>query len=280
MAAAISTRCVLGLAVALAATLIGASASAQDAAAASPAAPASDDWQLTLAVPVWMAASDMRIHTDQLDVESHISFGDVLEDLELGLMMAAAARKGKLSFDANLLWMRVSDESSVQVGPSVLPFPPTDVDLETDAVIFEAVGGWEVLDRPLSSSADETRRVVFDLRGGVRYWFLGSHLDAHLELPSPLPDLDREIDEYVRFADLILGGRVRVDLAERIALTFAGDYGGFHISSDSTWMWSTQLWWAFGEKWRAFGGYRMMEVERNVVNVQVKGPLLGVAREF
>lgn len=277
--AAISIRCVLGLAVALAATLVGASAGAQDAPAAS-APPASDEWQVTLALPIWMAGSDTRIHTDELDVDSEVSFGDVLEDLELGLMFGGAARKGKLSLDANLLWTRISDESSVEVGSGVLPFPPSDVDFEMDQVIFEALAGWAVLDRPLSSRADETRRVVFDVRGGVRYWFLGAHLDAHLELPNPLPDLDRSVDEYVRFADLILGGRVRVDLAERIALTFAGDYGGFHISSDSTWSWGTQLWWAFGEKWRAFGGYRMTEVDRKDANVQVKGPVLGIAREF
>jgi hypothetical protein len=277
MTAPLSSRQILALA--LAGALVGAPAAAQDTTPPN-AAPASDDWQLTLALPIWMAASDTRIHTDELDVDSHVSFGDTLEDLELGLMMGAAARKGKLSLDANLLWTRISDESSVQLGPGVLPFPPTDVEFEIDQVIFEALAGWAVLDRPLSSRANETRRVVFDLRGGVRYWFIGSHLDAHLELPNPLPDLDRDVDDSIRFADLILGGRVRVDLAERIALLFAGDYGGFHISSDSTWSWGTQVWWAFGEKWRAFGGYRMTEVDRNDANVQVKGPVLGVAREF
>jgi hypothetical protein len=281
METAISARKALLSKIALGVALLASSAAAQDPTARS-RAPTSqnDDWQFTLALPIWMASTDAHVHTDRLDVDSSVSFADTLEDLELGLMLAGGARKGRLTLDTALLWTRVSDESDVTVGPGVLPLPPVDVDVELDQVILEALVGWTVSDWPLSRQLDDPRRVVVDVRAGVRYWYVGTEVDAKLDFGPPLPLVTREIDDELSFADVVIGGRVHVDMTPRLAMTFAGDYGGFGFSSDSTWMWSAQLWWEFGTRWQAFLGYRMQDVERDDGDVQLRGPTIGIAREF
>lgn len=272
----------LGLRVVLLVSLLIAAASAaQDATPGSAAPePADDGWKLSVTIPLWVSSQDTHLEARGVELDSSISFGDILADLQGGLLLATEARKDKLSLGASLIWLRIGDDESVQVGGGALPLPPVDAEVQIDTVIFEAVAGWKVLDEPLTSRPNEARRITFDVRGGVRYWFLGTEIDASFAPPPPLPGFDREFDGDARFADLILGGRVRVDLSDRLALVFAGDYGGFHISSKSTWDWNTQLVWELGEHWRMFGGYRMLDVERDHAEVQLKGPLLGATREF
>jgi hypothetical protein len=240
-------------------------ARAQEAPAAE-SAPADDAWQYSLTIPLWISSLDSIVEVRGVEASSHVSFADTLEDLELGLLAAGEARKGKLALTTTLIWMRVSDEKSVQLSGATLPLPPIDTEVQLDMV--------------LTSRADEARRVRFEVRGGVRYWFLGTDIDASFEPPPPLPAFKREFDGDERFADLIIGGRVRVDLSDHVALVAAGDYGGFHISSKSTWAWNAHLVWEIGEKWRLLGGYRMLEVQRDRANVQLMGPIIGAMREF
>lgn len=195
---------------------------------------------------------------------------------------------------------------------------PLDVEIDATTIVLDAKLGYRVLDVPwlrrLRGRAGDPdpdgdpRRFLLDLAIGARYWYMRTEVDVELgpiqvpgftitpslpafprlELPgvsvpgASFGGLDETFEESIDWVDLTLGGRLALDLTDRILLSLAGDVGGFDIGSSShrTWMAIGVLGYRLGERWTLKMGYKALGAERGAVDVVIHGLVLGLSRRF
>jgi len=80
----------------------------------SKAAPADDtSWHLGITPYLWFAGAHGTAGYLGRDASFHASFGDVFSKLNIGLMGAAEARKGRFVFPSNFMWIKLSDDTAL-----------------------------------------------------------------------------------------------------------------------------------------------------------------------
>ena len=257
-------------------------ASAQDSTGASDAT-ASDAWEFSVQPYLWGAGLDGTLSAEGLEADVDVSFSDIFDALDVGVLGAFEARRGRLSLASNLVYLKGSTDVSDPVAP-VLPIAPPgsfEADAASQTLIVEGLAGWEVLSVPLSDASDE-RRLALDLRGGFRAWWLDNEIDVKLRPGLPIGTFSRSFDESTDWIDFVLGTRASVGLTESATLVVAGDYGGFDIGSSSHRTWSVTgiASYRLTEHWDLSAGWRTLDIDRDVADVTMEGPLVGGRYRF
>jgi hypothetical protein len=129
----------------------------------------------------------------------------------------------------------------------------------------------------------ETGHVALDLRGGIRYWWMKTELAVTLDPGSPLGPFQREFESTLDWVDVIVGARIRAQLTPKLGLVVAGDVGGFEMggsASEFTWSANAFLSYALGEHWQLAAGWRSLDIEREITDVRMEGPLIGATYRF
>jgi hypothetical protein len=255
------------------------------AANAEEAAPDSflEGWQFQLAPHMWFAGLDGRAEAKNHSADIDVSFADIWDNLDVGVLSNLEARRDKLSVVTNVIYLKLSPSAGHPVG-SLLPLAPDgafSVRNTTEEMIVELRPLYEVLSLPLFGAGDE-RRIALDLGPGGRMFWLDTHLHIELEPGAPLGPFSRRFDERTIWVDLLGVARVRAQLTENLALVVSGDYGGFDIGSSAhrTWSLGAHGIYRLGEHWDLVAGWRTLAVERGGVDLDMAGPLLGAAYRF
>lgn len=191
---------------------------------AEPAA-GSSTWEYELTPYAWAAGLDGSVRltareSGGIGVEQ--SFSDILDRLDLGLMGAFEARRGRWGVLVDGVYFRVSDRGGVSGRLGVL-------ELFGDATVTQQVYALAGTYRALDEGAQ-----VIDLVGGVRHTSVAWDVKLDLSLPLP-PDVTRRIKTTERWVDPYLGARVQRELSGRWSLVGYADVGGFGIGSDFSW---------------------------------------------
>ncbi len=154
-----------------------------------------------------------------------MGFDKILRNLDMALMGAFEARKGRWSFLADVIYLDVSGENT---GSVTFPGGPSGIDIATFSSIN--VRGW-VLTPSVGYNLIHTEKLVLDALAGARYL----QLDATLEAQSfgPLGFRAASVSDSGSAWDGIVGVRGRVNLAEKWYLTYYADIGAGE--SDLTW---------------------------------------------
>ncbi len=100
--------------------------------------PVSEDWQFQIAPYVWALAAegDATVKGRTFDVD--LSFKDIVEELNYGVMLQGEARKGRVGAIVNVLYANLGDETNV--GP---------LEIDPDANLFwGGFGGYYRLGPP------------------------------------------------------------------------------------------------------------------------------------
>jgi hypothetical protein len=251
-----------------------------DGAAPSPPPP---KWEFSFSPYVWATAFDGTLEAAGHSADVDISFSDVLDALDATFLGAVEARRSRFSFTSNLIYLRMTDSGDQVVGPGVPNAPPGsfEVRLATDSLIVELRPAFEVLALPLFG-ADDERRIALDLGPAARIWWFDTHMHAKLDPGVPLGPFSRRFDGSQDWVDFVAAARVRAQLTSRIGLVIAGDYGGFDLGSSAhrTWSLLGQVHYALGEHWDIAAGWRELELERNAVDLELSGPLVGATYRF
>jgi hypothetical protein len=247
------------------------------------ATPPAPQWEFSLAPYLWMAGLEGTVDADRHSADVDVSFSDIWDVLDIGVLAAFEARRGKFSVTTNAIYMKISPDAGGPVGP-LLPIAPPgsfSVRVTTQELIFELRPAWEVLSLPLFGAGDE-RRIALDLGPGARAFWIDNHIDVKLQPGVPVGPFQSRFDESGFWVDLVGAARVRAQLTENIGLVVSGDYGGFDIGSSShrTWSAAGYLSYALGEHWDLAGGWRTLELERGGVDLEMSGPLVGVNYRF
>jgi outer membrane receptor protein involved in Fe transport len=119
-------------------------------------------------------------------------------------------------------------------------------------------------------------RLELDLLGGARY------VRARNEIEARLAQIGRDVDETFDWVDAVVGARFRVDVTETVSFSLSGDVGGFEIgsSSDFTWSGIAALTWQPWERWSLSFGYKVLDIDRDKIDIQQSGPALGATYRF
>lgn len=229
------------LAAALAALAFGASAPA-----------AAEEWQFEATPYLWASAMKGDVQAGRLPKTAvDMSFSDILDVLDFGLMGAFEARKGRWGVLFDAIYMKVSDSAEASrrgAGPL-----GATLTVGADAEIEQTMLAGAVAYRAVEGNAP------VDLIAGLRYNKIDvdAKIDASLFGLSGTAKRSGDLD----WIDPYIGVRVQYPLNERWSLVGYADAGGFGVGSDFTWQGAAGVNYEFSKTFVAKFGYRYLRVD-------------------
>lgn len=221
-----------------------------------------DGWKFSGSAYLWAAGVE---GTSAAGDEIDISFTDLLDSLDGGIMGILAARKGRWTLIGDILYLSIHQETGSTANLIGLPVK-LDVDVKLRGFVSTLGVAYRVIDDDITS---------LDLLAGARYINLDVDFDA---------DFGAGRIKYSDSGDAldgIIGGQALISLTDRWYLSFYGDVG----AGDSKLTW--QAWPGVGyrfEKVDAVAGYRHLAWETDdgdtFENLNFSGPMIGVKFRF
>ena len=206
-----------------------------------------DPWRFAVTVPLWAPSitGDTTVRGSKADVD--VDFGDLADRLDAALSLSIELRKRNYGIYGDFGYMKFSADASGPNGSS------GDADLKF--IVANAGGFFRLAD-----TGGETP-FILEMTAGLRYWYVGTHL----ELTGPL---GREVDagDIKRLYDPVIGLRLTEYLSPKLHMDFAGDVGGFGISSDSsdlTWSAGGLLSYDIARWFTLSAGYKALAIDKS-----------------
>ena len=231
--------------------------------AANTAAAQDASWTYSTTIYGWIAGMDTAVETDFGSIGTEVSFDDILSNLDMVFMGSLEARRDRLGFVADLVYLDLSNEQNT---PLAL-FGSAKVDVSATIL-----SGYALYRVTTDSSA------AVDLGAGFRSF----DLDLDLAVSSgDLPGFSQSVGGS--WVDPVIAARVAVPVSEAWTLTGFADWGGSG-GGEQTWQVFGSAKYAINEKWSTQIGYRHMEVSKELdgrdVDLQISGPVVAVAFKF
>jgi hypothetical protein len=296
-------RRALGLLAVCALLAVSGPAFAADLGYAEPA-PASG-WQFRLTPYAWMINVNGDVTARGVTADINQDFFQIVEESDslLAWMSYFEARKGKVAFFTDLVWMDLGFPGDIDIRKSPFArFPQVvvgvrgDAQVDYESTIVQSGFAYEVA---RWQSAPE-RYTAIDLVGSARYWNQDLSLSLNLTgtLEAKLEKLGIKINRSRRVAiarandlewvDPVVGARIRHQFASGSEFNLLGDIGGFGAGSEFSWQAVATYGFdvnAFGTTMRSVVGYRALSVDYSENTQHGKsgldwiqhGPILGVA---
>lgn len=220
-----------------------------------------DDWEFAFAPYLFAAGISGTVGARGRTVEVDANFGNVWENLDIGLMGAFQARKGRLVLLNDLVWTKLSAEKDTP-GPLY-----STAKLGINLFIFDPEIGYRLVDSEKGS---------LDVLGGVRIWSVETNINV---TTGVLPGFD--VSQRKSWAAPVVGLHGVVNVTPRFFLAGKFDIGGAGIGADLT----TQLYGAAGYRITKhialIGGYRWLQVDYDddegfIFDTQMSGLMFGV----
>lgn len=215
---------------------------------------------------LWLAGMDGEVTVRGRSADFDVSFGDILENLDMSFMGRFQMETGNWVIQAEPIYMKLSD--SVR-GPAGF----IDADGDMEAFIGKFTAGY-------AFQFEESRLIAF---AGIRYW----SLEVGLELTAPGATVD--VEKSDDFVDPIVGGRFDSTLSGKWRIHLEADIGGFGTGTEFTWDFTGLLGYDFSPTKTVFAGYRIMDVDyekkgplgaNNQLDLQMDGPIIGAQFRF
>ncbi len=222
-----------------------------------------EEWKHEVAPYLWGAAMDGTSGVGNVVAEVDLSFGDILDNLEMGFMGMYRASRDQFSVTVDAVYMGLG---ATERGPGGL----VKADIDMDQIALEVDVGYELVER-------------FTVFGGLRY----NDLSANVKATGPLGNVE-SADGDESWVDPIGGAHFSIPLAEAWSLNLRGDIGGFGVGSDFAWQGVATFRWQFSDRAGALAAYRYMYMDyddgqgsdRFKYDMSFSGPALGVVFTF
>ncbi len=230
---------------------------------------AADEWQWEGNLYLW--TSEMDVST-QSGASLSIPFSDILDNLDMAFMGGLGASKGKWSFKADIIYLKLSTDVSAL---KTLPGPR-----QGEVALAANVGmkSW-IVTPTVGYNLIDTEKGSLAVLGGARYLWLNVPIDLTTTV-GPITRFYSESPSGTNW-DAIVGVRGELNLAPKWFAPFYVDGGGG--DSKSTWQGFAGIAYRF-DKFDAVGGYRYLNYKFKggaaLNTLTVKGPLLGAAFRF
>ncbi len=217
-------------------------------------------WEFEGRVYVWGPSVGGTTATGQ-DVD--ISFGDLVDALDFGLMGGLEARKGRWSILGDFQYMVVEKGAGAAFGPGI----PVTVDAALDGFIFTGAVGY-----------DAVRSASYRLTPFAGFRFLNLDATANLAVGGGSARVTNDRTNL----DGIVGLRGSAAINDEWGISYYADVGTG--DSDITWQLAATVDYRLNETWTLSFGYRHMawEFDDPVVlrDVDISGPIFGARIKF
>lgn len=221
------------------------------------------EWKHEFAPYLWGAAMSGQAGVGALAADVDMSFGDILDDLELGFMGTYRATGERYVINVDAIYMGLG---ATEKGPG----GALKADIDMDQLALEVDGGYRVTER-LTALA------------GLRY----VDLSGKVAIDGPL-GIQRSPEGGADWVDPVVGAIYAMPLGDRWSTSLRGDVGGFGVGSDFSWQAIATLRWQATPTIGVLAAYRYLSMDyesgRNAdyfkYDVDSQGPALGVVMAF
>jgi hypothetical protein len=258
-------------------------------------APAVSEWSFRFTPYGWAPSMNGTQTIRGRSAKVDASFIDVLEksDSLIGLMGDVEIRNGPIGLLGDFVWSKVGLSGDTvrtrSVAPGINASIGASAGLDVQMVIAEVGVAYEIA---------RYGSLAFDVIGGGRFWWQKADLSLDLTGTLDIGDLQvvggRAISRSgsVDWADPLVGGRIRYELAPGHQLSLRGDVGGFGVGSDFSWQAIAAYGWDFARynniTFSGVLGYRALYVDyaqgqgrsRYEFDMLQHGPVVGISARF
>lgn len=234
-------------------------------AAAPMAAMAADGWQFAITPYAWFPGMSNSLNTEYGTVSSSSSADGALSGLNMAFMGSVEARHDRWSIIGDYLYIDLSQDFGTRFNRL---FDGGSWDVQGSA--FSGYALYRVVDDPKAS---------LDLGAGFRsFW-----LDAGLDLNAGRLE-GRSYDLSETWTDPLIAARGKVFFDDHWFGVASADYGGFDGANNSTWQVIATAGYAFNPNWTVQGGWRYMDIQKEIdgrqFETELSGPILGFSYRF
>ena len=230
----------------------------------STAATAEDEWRNEVVLYLVGAAIDGRVGIGSVEADIQMSFDEILDNLDSGIMLAYRLEHGLWAVSADLIYMGLAAEKG-----GLGPLGNTTAKADFDETIFE-LAAYYSLNKPLA------------VYGGLRYWGLDGSVTVATVIET------RTADGSQSWIDPLIGLRYEHPLGKKWDFVARGDVGGFGIGSDFAWHATMYAAWYPVPQATVFMGIRYLDADyedgsgsdRFLWDVAQGGPALGFGWAF
>jgi hypothetical protein len=220
------------------------------------------EWKHELAPYVWGSGMSGTATVGTVAADVDMSFGDILDDLEMGFMGAYRATRERLSVTVDGIYMGLGSAGRGPAG-----YVKADVDLDQSALEVDV--GYEVMER-------------LTVLAGLRY----NDLSVDIKATGPLGT--RQASQGESWLDPVIGATYTIPFADKWSFTLRGDIGGFGVGSDFAWQGLGTLRWQTSERVGVLAAYRYIDMDYDTgkganyfeYDMSLSGPALGVVFTF
>lgn len=221
--------------------------------------PAADSWEFTVAPYLWLSGIEGATAVSPLPAASvDADFSDIWDNLDFAGFLAFEANKGKFRAFADFQYIKLGLDADVDgLG---------QFNLGIEQVRIELGMGYEVY------SNHSTDLIAY---GAVMY----NYIDTSLSGPGGASESSSE-----GWVDPAIGLKLTHSFTDKWSMSLTGEYGGFGVSSDSTWQALAGIGYNINDKWALIGGYRHQSIDYSkdgfVYDMETSGPFLGAKYSF
>jgi hypothetical protein len=228
-----------------------------------PPPPAESDWVFTAAPYAWLSGINGSVASfgaPETDID--ISIGDVLKNLDVGLMGAGEARNGRFLIASDFMWAKLSGDQGLPLGGNV--------ELTAEVLTATGLGGYSLVYGDGGN---------LDVVAGARLWSVSNTLDFTGGVVG-----NQSFDDSATWVDPVVGIKGRANLSPNFFLTGWALAGGFDLSSKFMWDVMGSVGYEFNDTFSMTAGYRGLGVDYSndgfVYDVVQSGPILGLVFKF
>jgi len=232
----------------------------------------------------WAASMDADATVNGLSGGVELSFDDVIDHLDFTAMGRAEAWKGKWGLTFDGLFLNLGADGSFQGRRGITSFS-LDADVRLGMADFGLA--YRIFEQQFGDNNEQ--KLTFEPYGGLRYAYLRQKIDLNVTIAG-VGSIGRTLGGSEDWVEPFVGGRVRWDLNDKMAIGLRGDFGGFGIGSASklTWNLVTGIDYKLSENTSLQAGYRILDIDYSRgsgsnkfgLDARTEGPILGMTILF
>lgn len=221
--------------------------------------PPANSWEFGISPYAWISGIKGTSGLPGLPPASiDADFGDILDNLDFAGFLLLEANKGKFRSFLDFQYVKLGADASGPAGESL--------NIGVEQVRMELGMGYEIY------SNDATSLTAY---GAVMYNYIDNSLSGSAIAGGSYS---------ATWVDPAIGLKLSHSFSDKWSVNLTGEYGGFGVSSDSSWQALGSIGYNINDKWALLGGYRYQSIDYSkdgfTYDVDTSGPFLGARYSF
>lgn len=201
------------------------------------------------------------------------SFGEIIEELNLGGFINLWSRYDNFVFSSDIMYINATDGQTIgPVPPPPVPIPPgifLNGSVDTQQFMMTFQGGYRVYD---------VQNFTLDALAGAQFWRISN------EVTVSAGSISRSYREHFSWVDPVVGLRGFMRMMDKLSLQAQANIGGFSVGSDFTWSALATINYLATDSMALSAGYKIMDIDYSdsghVYDVRLNGPVLSMTWRF